>query len=247
MLWPPLLALLGAVLGSFIATLVVRWPQGRSVARGRSACDGCSRTLRPIELIPLLSAAVQRGRCGTCAAPIAPVHWQVELAAAAIGAAAGIVAPGIEGLAGAVFGWLLLALAALDLAAWWLPNRLVVPLAITGSFSGLYGLPPTADERLIGGAGGFALLWLVAECYRRMRGRVGMGGGDPKLFGAIGLWLGWRLLPAVLLIAAMVGLGVVVCRRLRGEAVTRTDALPLGALLAIAAVPAWLVMVALRP
>lgn len=241
-----LLALFGAILGSFIATLVVRWPQGRGVAHGRSACDGCNRTLVAAELVPLLSAAVQRGRCRTCAAPIAAVHWQVELAAAAIGAAAGAVAPGMEGVAGAVFGWLLLALAALDLAAWWLPDRLVVPLALLGFASGWAGLAPPLPDRLIGGAGGFALLWLVALGYRRIRGRTGMGGGDPKLFGAIGLWLGWRLLPTVLLVAALVGLGVVGWRRWRGAAVTRTDALPLGTLLAFAAVPAWLVMVALR-
>uniref|UniRef100_UPI001574FAF9 prepilin peptidase n=1 Tax=Sphingomonas bacterium TaxID=1895847 RepID=UPI001574FAF9 len=157
------------------------------------------------------------------------------------------VAPGVEGVVGAVFGWLLLALAALDLAAWWLPDRLVAPLAFAGVAGGLAGFDPPLADRLIGGAGGFVLLWLVANGYRRLRGRVGLGGGDPKLFGAIGLWLGWRPLPAVLLVAALTGLGTVGFRWWRGEAVTRADALPLGALLAVAAFPAWLLMIALRP
>ena len=76
---------------------------------------------------------------------------------------------------------------------------------------------------------------------------MGGGGGHPKLFGAIGLWLGWRMLPPVLLVAALVGLGVVLFRRLTGRAVARDDALPLGALLAAAAYPAWVVMVASVP
>jgi leader peptidase (prepilin peptidase)/N-methyltransferase len=74
-----------------------------------------------------------------------------------------------------------------------------------------------------------------------------MGGGDPKLFAGIGLWLGWRMLPPVLLVACLLGLGVVLTRALGGRPMARTDALPLGALLAMAAYPAWLVMVAVRP
>lgn len=246
---PPaiLLGLLGLILGSFIATLVVRWPQGRSVVRGRSACDGCGRALRARELIPVLSALASRGRCRTCGARIEAAHWRVELAAGAVGAAAGAVAPWPEAVAGAVFGWLLLALAALDLRAWWLPDRLTGALAVGGVASGLLGFDPPLADRAIGGAAGFALLWLTAAGYRRVRGRDGLGGGDPKLFGAIGLWLGWRMLPAVLLVAGLIGLGVVGWRRATGRAVARTDALPLGALLAAAAYPGWLLMVASRP
>ncbi|WP_267414760.1 prepilin peptidase, partial [Sphingomonas sp. GC_Shp_4] len=113
-LWAAMLGVLGAILGSFIAALVSRWPEGRSVMRGRSACDGCGRTLSSLELVPLLSALWLRGRCRRCGVRIAPLHWIIELAALAIGAAAGWVAPGVVGIAGAVFGWLLLALAALD-------------------------------------------------------------------------------------------------------------------------------------
>lgn len=241
-----LLGVLGLILGSFIAALAVRWPEGRSVTRGRSACDACGVTLRPIELVPLVSAVLQQGRCRSCGARIAAVHWQVEAAAAIVGASAGWIAPGVEGVAGAVFGWLLLALAVLDLRAWWLPDRLTGALALSGVASGMAALPPSLGDRVIGGAAGFVLLWLVAAGYRHWRGRAGMGGGDPKLFGAIGLWLGWQTLPAVLLVASLVGLGVVLVARLLGKPMTRSDALPLGALLAIAAYPAWWMMVACR-
>lgn len=237
------LGVLGAIVGSFLGALVVRWPEDRSVMRGRSACDACGRTLRAVELVPLLSGLLLRGLCRRCGARIDPVHWRMEAAAAGIGAFSGFVAPGVEGLAGAVFGWLLLTLAALDARAFWLPDRLTATLALAGVASAAANFAPPIEDRLAGGVFGFGLLWFVMVGYRRLRGREGMGGGDPKLFGAIGLWLGWRLLPAVLLVAGLVGLGVVLLRRLQGRALVRDDALPLGTLLAVAAYPAWAMMI----
>ena len=117
--------------------------------------------------------------------------------------------PGPAGIAGAVFGWLLLALAALDIAEFWLPDPLTLTLALAGFAAGLVGIDPPLTDRLIGGAAGFGSLWLIGFSYKRLRGREGLGGGDPKLLGAIGLWLGWRMLPAVLLLAAMTGLALV--------------------------------------
>jgi leader peptidase (prepilin peptidase)/N-methyltransferase len=241
-----ILATLGAILGSFLGTLVVRWPEGRSILFGRSACDGCGRTLSARDLVPLLSALAMRGRCRTCSARIDPVHWQVELVCALVGLSVGLIAVDWpQALAGAVFGWLLVALAALDWRAFWLPDRLNAALALAGVAAGSAGLAPDLSDRLIGGAAGFASLWLIARGYRAFRGREGMGGGDPKLFGAIGLWLGWRSLPSVLLFAGLLGLGIVLFRRLTGRAVARGDALPLGTLIAAAAYPAWLVMIGL--
>lgn len=232
LLWPVLLGVLGAVFGSFIAVIAIRWPAGEP-ARGRSRCDACGETLGAAELVPVLSFLLQRGRCRRCGARIGRSHLVLELMGLAIGIVAGRVAPGIEGVAGAVFGWMLLALGAIDLAAFWLPTRLVAALAIAGLASAWIA-PPAVVERLVGGAAGFGGLWLVAAAYRRLRGRTGLGGGDPKLFGAIGLWLGWRALPGVLLGACVIGLVWALAMRLRGDA-----RLPLGTLLAAAAFAAW--------
>lgn len=237
--WPVLLGILGAVFGSFIATLAIRWPEERSVAIGRSACDGCGRMLRATELVPLLSFVALRGRCGSCDVRIAPTHVVIELLGATIGIVAGLVAPGFDGVAGAICGWLLLTLGAIDLAAFWLPDRLTLTLAITALAGRLGGAAPDLTDRLIGGAGGFGALWLVATLYRHVRGRTGLGGGDPKLFGAIGLWLGWRALPVVLLIASLAGLAVVLAMAAGGRRPAATDRLPLGTLLAGAAFLCW--------
>lgn len=239
-LWPILLGLLGAVIGSFLATLVVRWPHGESVLRGRSHCDGCGRALTARELVPLLSAAALHGRCRTCGAAIDARHWQIEAGAVAISVLAGVAVPGPVGIAGAVFGWLLLTLAALDIAELWLPDALTGTLAVAGLATGALGIAPALVDRAIGGLGGFGALWLVGFLYRRVRGREGLGGGDPKLLGAIGLWLGWQLLPVVVFLAALTGLAVVLVARLSGRGVSLADRMPFGALLAIAAYPAWL-------
>lgn len=239
--WPVLLGVVGAVFGSFIATVAIRWPAGRSVSVGRSACDGCGRTLAAWELVPLFSFVALRGRCRTCGTRIAPGHVVTELLGVGIGVVAGSVAPGGEGVAGAACGWLLLALGAIDLAAFWLPDILTAALAAVALAGGVAGFGPALETRLIGGVAGFGVLWLVAALYQRWRGRIGLGGGDPKLFGAIGLWLGWRALPQILLIAALAGLAVVLVMAVAGRRVTATDRLPLGTLLAGAAFLCWAV------
>lgn len=244
LLWPGALGALGAILGSFLATVAMRWPAGRSALTGRSVCDGCGAVVAPRDLVPLWSALVLRGKARCCGTPIAGLHWQVELACLIVGVLAGIAVSGPVGLAVAAFGWGLVLVAALDMTEMWIPDPLVGVLAVGGLLSALI-LPPQLTDRLIGGVAGFGSLWLIGLGYQRLRGREGLGGADPKLFGAIGLWLGWRMLPPVLLIAALVGLGIVGWRAATGRPVAADDAVPFGAYLAIAAYPALLLMLAL--
>jgi leader peptidase (prepilin peptidase)/N-methyltransferase len=233
-------AVLGLLVGSYLATLTLRWPQGRTSSTGRSACDGCARPLVWFELVPLFSFAALRGRCRTCGAPIDRRHPTIEAAAAVIGAASLWLHPDGGGLLGAIFGWALLTLAILDAEHFWLPDALTLPLLAAGLASGLAVDPPLFD-RLLGAAGGFALLAGVALGYRALRGRPGLGGGDPKLFAAIGAWLGWQALPFVLLLAAVMGLISVAFSLLRGRPTTAQTKVPFGAPLAVAAWAVWLV------
>ena len=234
--------LLGAVAGSFLATVLIRWPQGRSALRGRSRCDACDARLGPFELVPLLSWAVQRGRCRRCGAPIDPRHVAVELAAAAIGIVAIIAHPLPLAPVTAAFGWWLLLIAALDLEHHWLPDALTLPLVPLGLAAAWAGFGPPLAERAAAAAIGWAALASIAWAYRALRGRDGMGAGDPRLMAALGAWVGAWQLPAVLLGAGLLGLAAVLAMRLRGEVVTATSRLPLGTLLALAAWPVWLVV-----
>ena len=231
-------ALLGLIAGSFIATLVIRWPRDEGLG-GRSKCDGCGRALSIRDLIPVFSFILVLGQCRTCGARIDARHLAIELTAAVVGAVALWIVPGWAGLAGALFGWQLIALAALDVEHFWLPNVLTAVLAATGLLAALLD-PTTLPDRLIGGAAGFASLFLIAWVYKRMRGRDGLGAGDPKLLGAIGCWLGWQPLPLVLVAASGIGLIALVLMRLRGQSIAATTRMPLGALMAIAAFPLWI-------
>jgi leader peptidase (prepilin peptidase)/N-methyltransferase len=232
-------ALLGAIAGSFIATLVIRLPQGRGIG-GRSACDNCGRQLSAIELVPMLSYAWLRGQCRSCAHPIHPRHPLIELAAAALGAVAFAFMPGWAGVAGALFAWMLLALAVLDSEHLWLPDMLTLPLLGMGLASAIVVDEPSIGDRLIGAAAAYCVLGLIAWTYKRMRGRDGLGGGDPKLFAAIGAWLGWEPLPVVLLGASLIGFASIGVAMLRGKSFGADTRVPLGTMLAIAAWPVWL-------
>jgi leader peptidase (prepilin peptidase)/N-methyltransferase len=233
---------LGAILGSFVATLLIRWPQGKSVVTGRSTCDGCGAQIGPRDLVPLLSYAALRGRCRRCGAEIDRRHLGIELVAAMIGLVALIAHPLPLAVISALLGLWLLTLAALDVEHHWLPDRLTLPLIPLGLVAAWAGYGPPLLDRAVGAVLGWAVLFLIAWAYRRLRGREGMGGGDPKLMAALGAWLGGLQLPYVLVGAGLLGLAASLLMRLRGEAVTATSRLPLGALMAITAWPIWLVI-----
>jgi len=233
--------ILGLIIGSFLATLAVRWPKGQSVMTGRSECDQCGQRLGPIELLPVISHIWQNGKCRKCGEPIDRQHLAIEIAAGLIGGLALFVAPNGTGMAGAFFGWVLLTLAIIDAEHQWLPDRLTALLAATGLFSALFLEEPTIVDRLIGGLIGYFSLLLVAVIYRTVRGREGLGGGDPKMLGGIGLWLGWQYLPFILLGASIIGLMFALILKIRNQPVGLESHFPFGSLMAIAAFPVWLV------
>lgn len=223
--------LLGLLAGSYIATMLVRWPQGLSANRGRSRCDGCGRQLSWYELVPIAGFLLAKGQCRSCGARIDPLHLYVELVCGALGS----VLFALEWPLLAPLVWLLVALALFDLLYLWLPDRLTLPLAAVAFISPPWIEGLSLGERLVGGIIGFGALWLVGTGFRRMTGREGLGGGDPKLLGAIGLWLGPLSLPLLLLTACLIGLTDAAVRLLRG-AERATLKLPLGLYLAIAAI-----------
>jgi leader peptidase (prepilin peptidase) / N-methyltransferase len=239
-LWPALGAAAGLIAGSFLGNLVVRWPRGEGMG-GRSACDSCGSPLAVRDLVPLLSFSLLRGRCRTCGQAIDPVHPIVEASCAVVGLVALAISPDATGITASLVGWLLVALAALDIRDFWLPDVLTAALAMVAALSAWVVDPPGTIERVIGGCAAFGSLWLIAALYRRLRGREGLGGGDPKLFGAIGLWLGWQPLPFVLLGASGIGIAAVLLMMARGGTVSGTTRLPFGAALAIAAFACWVI------
>jgi leader peptidase (prepilin peptidase)/N-methyltransferase len=235
---------LGAIVGSFLGAAQARLPLGRSVATGRSRCEHCGRALGVAELVPIASFLTLRGRCRACGEPID--RWQLvaEIGGAAVGlAAAFAVRDPVLLLLGLVLGWQLLLLGLLDLRHFWLPDRLVALLAVSGAVPALlagWRDPALLLGPLAGAALGFALLWLPGRLYRAWRGIDGLGAGDPKLLAAIGLWLGPLGVVETLLGGAVLGLAATAGLVLARQAPTARTALPLGACLALAAFAVYL-------
>lgn len=236
-----LLAGAGLLAGSFLGLVSLRLPAGEPIVAGRSRCGGCGRPLAPWRLFPLVSYLLARGRCALCGSVIPVRYPLMELACAAIGAGAAVSQPSaLAAVLTALLGWQLLLLAVVDAENFWLPDALTLPLLASGLAAAMLLDAQTLRDAAIGAIVAFVGLKLLALAYRRLRGREGLGGGDPYLLAAGGAWVGWAGLPSVLLWASVSGLSVVLARQLAGRKVSGDDRLPFGVFLAIGVWLTWL-------
>jgi leader peptidase (prepilin peptidase)/N-methyltransferase len=235
-------ALLSApFIGSFLGTVIGRTAAGEGFVAGRSRCEACGHTLGPAELIPLVSFAIQRGRCRACQAPIRRFHLHVELAALLVPATA--LLAGEDGAllaAGCVLGWILLALAWIDVLTLRLPDTLTLPLVLAGLAEAFLLDPDALTHRALGAALGYTAFHLLAWAYRLLRGRDGLGQGDAKLLAAAGAWVGAAMLADVVLVAAVAGLLFAGLLALAGRRIDGSTRLPFGPFLAAGLWSSWL-------
>jgi leader peptidase (prepilin peptidase)/N-methyltransferase len=230
--------LFGLAIGSFLNVVIHRLPlilerqwraqaadiEGRpapeegapyNLVTPRSRCPKCQAQIRAVHNIPVLSWLALRGRCSACQAAISVRYPLVELATAtAFAVVAWHFGFGASALLGLVFTAFLVALTGIDIDRQLLPDLLTVPLLWIALVASLWHVagdpaPPAAlRDAVIGAAAGYLFLWLVFHLFKLVTGKEGMGYGDFKLFAAIGAWLGWQMLPVVLVLAAFVGSAV---------------------------------------
>jgi leader peptidase (prepilin peptidase)/N-methyltransferase len=201
----PPIAIVGAVVGSFLATAAIRHGRNESFLSGRSRCDGCGRPLGVFATLPVLGYTARAGTAACCRSRIDPLHPAGEIAGAAVALAAlsfGRVAPA---LAFGVLGGLLLSLALIDLKTARLPNPLVAGAALGCASLTLLLRPERWPEALIAAVACFVILEAARRGFVMLRGYGGLGGGDVKLLAALALWLG-ALTPLALLLASVLGL-----------------------------------------
>jgi leader peptidase (prepilin peptidase)/N-methyltransferase len=220
--------LLGALVGSFLNVVIHRLPRGESIVSPGSHCPACDAPVRAVDNVPLLSWLVLRGRCRSCGARISARYPAVELLTAAAFAAVVATRGFDEDL------WLqlpfvacLIALAGIDLDHKLLPNKIVYPMAAYGVVASALVDFGDFPEHVIAGAGAFLFLLIVVLVYP-----AGMGMGDVKLAGAMGVYLGLSILPALLaafLTGTIFGLTIIA----REGAQARKTAVPFGVFLAI--------------
>jgi leader peptidase (prepilin peptidase)/N-methyltransferase len=172
----------------------------------RSACPACGHAITAIENVPVVSWLALRGRCRACKAPISPRYPVVELVAGALAVAAvWQFGAGWKGLAACAFLWTLLALAFIDADTQLLPDDLTLPLLWGGLVANLFGLFVPLASAVIGAIAGYLVLWAVYWLFKLVRGKEGMGYGDFKLLAALGAWLGWPMLPQIVLVSSVLG------------------------------------------
>jgi leader peptidase (prepilin peptidase)/N-methyltransferase len=220
--------LLGLVVGSFLNVVIHRLPKMMerewhaqcaelnaqtppqapryNLLVPRSACPHCGHVITAIENIPVLSYLFLRGRCKGCGESISPRYPVVEAFSGILSAyAAWHFGFGSAGLAAIVFIWALIALTCIDLDTQLLPDDITLPLLWLGLLLNLNNVFTSLPNAVIGAVTGYLVLWSVYWAFKLTTGKEGMGFGDFKLLAAIGAWLGWTLLPLVILLSSLVG------------------------------------------
>ena len=237
--------LLGLVVGSFLNVLILRMPRRMQAELGQacaeldgneageplpsrwfgldyliwpaSTCPSCGHGIRAWENIPILSYLLLKGRCSQCRTAIGLRYPLVE-------AATGLLSLGIvvhfgataTALVALVLTWGLVALTVIDIDEQLLPDQLTLPLMWLGLLVNINGMFTDLTSAVIGAAAGYLSLWLVFQLFRLLTGREGMGYGDFKLLAVFGAFLGWQLLPLIVLLSSLIGAVVGVAMTLLG-------------------------------
>ncbi|UCV23568.1 prepilin peptidase [Ferribacterium limneticum] len=222
--------LLGLCVGSFLNVVIHRLPkmmeqewqaqcaelrgeagptvaEPLSLAKPRSRCPTCGHQITAVENIPIISyLLILKGKCSGCHARISPRYPFIEALTGLISAyVAWHFGPTLQAAGALVLVWALIALAAIDLDTQLLPDSITLPLLWLGLTLNLWGAYADLPSAVVGGMLGYLALWSVFWLFKLATGKEGMGYGDFKLLAALGAWLGWQMLPAIILLSSVVG------------------------------------------
>jgi leader peptidase (prepilin peptidase)/N-methyltransferase len=221
-------ALFGLLIGSFLNVVVYRLPvmaqreldnyiaheAGKELPHQdrfnlmvpRSACPHCGHQITALENIPIVSWLFLRGKCSACKAPISPRYPIVE---AVTGLLSAVLiwhfGSGWLGLASLLFAYFLIAMTLIDYDTKTLPDDLTYPLLWLGLLINLDGTIVPLRDAVIGAMAGYLSLWAVYWMFKLATGKEGMGYGDFKLLAALGAWMGWAMLPTIIILSSVVG------------------------------------------
>jgi len=239
-----LFTLIGLMIGSFLNVVIYRLPKMMertwqlqcaelrgetlemqpvfNIATPRSICPNCQHKIAFWENIPILSYLLLRGRCSGCHSRISVRYPIIE---AITGIMSGFVAWyfgfGWAMMAALIFVWALMVLAVIDIDTHLLPDDITLPLMWLGLLFNMYGGFTDLHSAVIGAVAGYLSLWTIYWVFKLVTGKEGMGYGDFKLLAAIGAWLGWSILPLVILFSSLVGaiagIGLIIAAKLNKD------------------------------
>lgn len=219
---------LGLLVGSFLNVVIHRLPrmmerdwqsqcaelrgeaplehEPLSLAKPRSRCPNCGHAIGALENIPILSWLLLRGRCSACQAPISPRYPIIEALTGLLTAfAAAHFGFGWTAAGAILLIWCLIALTFIDFDTQLLPDAITLPLLWAGLLLNLSSTFIDLQSAVLGAIIGYLALWSVYWGFKLTTGKEGMGYGDFKLLAALGAWLGWQMLPLVILLSSLVG------------------------------------------
>jgi leader peptidase (prepilin peptidase)/N-methyltransferase len=255
-------ALFGLLIGSFLNVVVYRLPvmaqreldnyiaheAGKELPHQdrfdlmvpRSACPHCGHGITALENIPVVSWLFLRGKCSACKAPISPRYPIVEAVTGLLSAVlVWHFGSGWLGLASLAFAYFLISMTLIDYDTKTLPDDLTYPLLWLGLLVNLDGTIVPLRDAVIGAMAGYVSLWAVYWLFKLATGKEGMGYGDFKLLAALGAWMGWTMLPTIIILSsavgAVVGIGLIVFAKR-----DRNNPIPFGPYLAAAGMIALL-------
>ena len=226
--FPWLCLVMGLMVGSFLNVVIYRLPrimerdwavqcaelrgeeapaqEAFNLAVPRSRCPACAHPISALQNIPIASYLALNGKCSACGARISPRYPLVEaLSGLASAYAAWHFGFGLAAFAAMLFLWCMIALSFIDFDTQLLPDSITLPLLWAGLLLNLGSTFTDLGSAVIGAAAGYLSLWSVYWGFRIATGKEGMGFGDFKLLAAIGAWLGWQMLPLVVLASSFVG------------------------------------------
>jgi len=220
--------LLGLCVGSFLNVVIHRLPKmmeqewqaqcaelrgepastaaNLSLAKPRSRCPDCGHQITSMENIPVLSYLLLKGKCAGCGTSISARYPIIEVFTAVLSAyAAWHFGPTLQTVGALLLLWCLIALAAIDFDTQLLPDAITLPLLWLGLVFNLMDTYVDLPAAVVGAMAGYLALWTVFWLFKLATGKEGMGYGDFKLLAALGAWLGWQMLPTIILLSSVVG------------------------------------------
>lgn len=205
----------------------------------RSHCPSCNHQVKVIENIPIISYLFLKGKCSNCGVKISLQYPLVELLTAILTT---IVVWkygfSIQSLGAVIFTWYLIALSGIDIKTQYLPDNMTLPLLWLGIILNIFSTYTDLTSSVLGAIFGYLSLWLVFHIFKFVTGKEGMGYGDFKLLAALGAWMGWQLLPLIILLSSAVG-AIIGITMIVTKLQERSKPIPFGPYLAVAG---WIAM-----
>ena len=224
----PSVLILGLIIGSFLNVVIFRIPkmleqdwksqccellevEGKeepkiTLSTPNSTCPKCGHEIKPWENIPIISYLFLRGKCASCKTSISLRYPIIELVTGLLSVAViCVLGANWAGFTALLLTWVLIALTMIDFDTQLLPDNMTLPLIWLGLIVNSQGIFVPLETALWGAVAGYLSLWSVYHIFKLVTGKEGMGFGDFKLLAALGAWMGWQLLPVIILLSSLVG------------------------------------------